>query len=472
MTEFILNNTVIQTGRPRGMALLDFIRYQQQLTGTKIGCREGDCGACTILVGELSGDTVVYRSATSCLMALGNAHGKHIVTIEGINGPALNPFQESFAKEGASQCGFCTPGFMVSLTGYALQSGSKSFQGAIDAVGGNICRCTGYKSIERAIEQSIADLPSGAEPLQKAIDQQFVPAWFASIPNLLKQLHQSILKHQRPVGSAKKKLGGGTDLYVQQHDQMLHSEIDFLFDQAHLNGIHQEGNTCIIKAAATVTDLQESAIIQQHFPEMNRLIRLVSSTPIRNMATLAGNLANASPIGDFTIFFLALNADVELSDGNSSRIVPLQQFYKGYKLMDKTAEEHIESIRFALPDAATNVNFEKVCKRTHLDIASVNSAMVLRHGAGNQIEQLQLSAGGIAAIPTAFPEITKDYIGEAADAQVASDLIRRVMDAVSPISDVRGTAIYKRRLLAQLIKAHLLHCFPEPEAMSATLVKI
>lgn len=472
MTEFILNNTVIQTGRPRGMALLDFIRYQQQLTGTKIGCREGDCGACTILVGELSGDEVVYRSATSCLMALGNAHGKHIVTIEGINGSGLSPFQEAFAREGASQCGFCTPGFMVSLTGYAIQSGTKSVQGAIDAVGGNICRCTGYKSIERAIQQSIGEVPSGNTALQSAINKQFVPAWFASIPTQLKQLHQSILKHQRPSGSGRKKLGGGTDLYVQQHDQMLHSEIDFLFDQAHLNGIYQEGNTCIIKAAATVTDLQESTVIQQHFPDIDRVIRLVSSTPIRNMATLAGNLANASPIGDFTIFFLSLNADVELSDGVSTRLVPLQQFYKGYKLMDKTPEEHIESIRFELPDSSTTMNFEKVCKRTHLDIASVNSAMVLKLDAGSRIEQMQLSAGGVAAIPRAFPEITKDYIGEAADVSVASDLIRRVLNEVAPISDVRGTASYKRRLLAQLIKAHMLHCFPEPELLNTSLVKI
>src|SRR5688500_5998139 len=131
------------------MVLLDFIRYHKQLTGTKIGCREGDCGACVVLVGELKNNKLVYSSATSCLMPLGNANKKHIVTIEGINFPdKLNPIQQAMADEGATQCGFCTPGFVMSLAGYCLnESDQKNVNASID---GNICRCTGYKSIERA----------------------------------------------------------------------------------------------------------------------------------------------------------------------------------------------------------------------------------------------------------------------------------------------------------------------------------
>ena len=135
------------------MVILDFIRYHKNLTGTKIGCREGDCGACTILVGTLNHDEVSYRSATSCLMPLGNAQGKHIVTIEGINPEkedGLNLIQQSMADEGATQCGFCTPGFVMSLAGYCL---SKQDAPVLSAIDGNICRCTGYKSIERAAEK-------------------------------------------------------------------------------------------------------------------------------------------------------------------------------------------------------------------------------------------------------------------------------------------------------------------------------
>lgn len=132
------------------MLLLDFIRYNQNLRGTKIGCREGDCGACTVLTGEINGDEIVYRTVTSCLMAIGNVHGKHIVTIEGVNMTELNPIQQAMCDEGGTQCGFCTPGFIVSLAGFCLSKKEPTYDHAIASINGNICRCTGYKSIERA----------------------------------------------------------------------------------------------------------------------------------------------------------------------------------------------------------------------------------------------------------------------------------------------------------------------------------
>ncbi|MGI8636994.1 MAG: 2Fe-2S iron-sulfur cluster-binding protein, partial [Segetibacter sp.] len=150
MIKFILNNKEINTTKPAGSLLLDFIRYSQHLTGTKIGCREGDCGACTVLTGELKNDTLQYRSFTSCLTPLGNIHGKHVVTVEGINMDEMNPIQQSMADASATQCGFCTPGFVVSLAGFCLSGKEANQQNAIAAIDGNICRCTGYKSIERA----------------------------------------------------------------------------------------------------------------------------------------------------------------------------------------------------------------------------------------------------------------------------------------------------------------------------------
>ncbi|MEO6404405.1 MAG: 2Fe-2S iron-sulfur cluster-binding protein, partial [Ferruginibacter sp.] len=182
MTTFILNDKKIKTNLPKGLLLLDFIRYHALLTGTKIGCREGDCGACTVLVGELKNDSLDYKSATSCLMAIGNAEGKHIVTIEGINTKDLNSVQLAFAAEGATQCGFCTPGFIVSLTGFCMNEGDHNYNAAIDSMNGNICRCTGYKSIERAAKKITDGLQQTQEPaLQYAIDQNFIPAYFSGI---------------------------------------------------------------------------------------------------------------------------------------------------------------------------------------------------------------------------------------------------------------------------------------------------
>ena len=152
MIKFILNEKEVHYSGHPGVVVLDYVRYLKNLTGTKIGCREGDCGACTVLVGEIVEGRMRYRSMTSCLMPLANAHGKHIVTIEGVNMENLNPVQQAMSDEGATQCGFCTPGFVMSLAGFCLREDVKDYKSeALAAIDGNICRCTGYKSIQRAV---------------------------------------------------------------------------------------------------------------------------------------------------------------------------------------------------------------------------------------------------------------------------------------------------------------------------------
>jgi len=461
LIHFILNDKQVSTALPKGMLLLDFIRYHRHLTGTKIGCREGDCGACTVLVGEMKNGELLYRSATSCLMAIGNAEGKHIVTIEGSNIQGLNFIQQSFAEEGATQCGFCTPGFIVSLAGYALCKNEATYKGAIDAVNGNICRCTGYKSIERAVEKIAGKLGErkGTDAITFGVENNFLPEYFTGIKDKLLALTKPINKDSNQNGSLK-YLGGGTDLYVQQHDTMPHTTIDFLFDKTHLNGITQVGNRCYLGAAVSVTDIAESPIFQQHFSSLPQYIKLVSSTPIRNMATIAGNLVNASPIGDFTIFFLALNAQIVLSDGINTREMALNQFYKGYKQLAKNPDEFIEKIYFELPVHDTKFNFEKVCKRMHLDIASVNSAISLQVD-NDIIAEAHLSAGGVGPVPFYLAKAAAFLKGKIVNETTVEELIIIAKDEISPISDARGTAAYKKFLLGQLIKAHFITMFPE-----------
>jgi xanthine dehydrogenase small subunit len=255
-------------------------------------------------------------------------------------------------------------------------------------------------------------------------------------------------------------VGGGTDLYVQRQDEMKEADLGFLFDNESLNGIVQKEKRCCIGPSATVSDIAQSPVFRENFPRLDAYIRLVSSTPIRNMATLAGNFVNASPIGDLTIFFLALDAQLVLRDGNKKRELPLRKLYRGYKQLDKTETEIIEQVWFSPPDAQTKFNFEKVSKRTHLDIASVNSAICLRVENGI-IMEAGVSAGGVGPIPL-FLEKTSNFLrGKKVTEQLIEEAIPYMQEEITPISDARGSAAYKRLLLGQLFKAHFLQLFPD-----------
>ena len=451
LIHFILNEKEIATDLPPGMVLLDFIRYQQHLTGTKIGCREGDCGACTVLVGELSNDELHYHSVTCCLMPIGNAEGKHIVTIEGINFPdTLNPVQQAMVDCGATQCGFCTPGFVVSLAGFCLSDALPTKENAIAAIDGNICRCTGYKSIEKAATAIAEQLQDKKDTIAFVTEQKILPGYFSEIKERLLAIRQPPLTTSH---SPLNFVGGGTDLYVQKHDEMKDAAIRFLLDHPEMNSIKKEGIKCILGPSVTVSDLMASPIIKEVFPDFHRYAKLVSSTPIRNMATIAGNFINASPIGDFTIFFLALDAQLVLSDGKTARELPLRKLYRGYKTLDKKPEEHIEKIWFELPDKNTFFHFEKVSKRTHLDIASVNSAICLTMKS-DVIEKACISAGGVGPVPMYLQKASEFLKGKKITDAVVQETIEVMKTEISPISDTRGTKEYKILLLGQLIKAH------------------
>ncbi|KAI9452620.1 molybdopterin binding aldehyde oxidase/xanthine dehydrogenase [Russula earlei] len=447
------------------MLLLDFVRYHRRLTGTKIGCREGDCGACTVLLGELTNEGLHYHSVTSCLTPIGNINGKHVVTIEGINMPeGLNPIQAAMKEESATQCGFCTPGFIMSLTGFCLSHKAPSIPNVIAAIDGNICRCTGYKSIERAAARVAQLLQERKEeaPEVFAAQHHLLPAWFEAIPKRLRVLSFNLDGHLHEKDRPQ-LVGGGTDLYVQKHDAMRDASIRFTLDDTSLKGITREGNTCIIGAATTVTELNESAILQAHFPAWKQYIKLISSTPIRNIATIAGNIVNASPIGDLTVLLLALDATVVLRKEEEQREVLLQQFYKGYKQLDKQPEEYVEQVRFELPDDHTRFHFEKISKRTHLDIASVNTAICVTTSNG-VISKARLSAGGVGPTPALLRKTSSYLEGKQVTVALVHEAIEMMQAEIAPISDARGTAAYKRLLLGQLIKAHFLQLFPELEA--------
>ena len=457
MVEFILNNKKIKKEKPRGSLLLDFVRYDKSLTGTKIGCREGDCGACTVLIGDLIDGQMNYQQVTSCLTPLGNVQGKHVVTVEGLNMEDLSPVQKFMVNESGTQCGFCTVGFVVSLTGFCLSNSEPSYKDAIAAIDGNICRCTGYKSIERAAKHITGSLTGKDqnETIQWLVDQAFIPSYFNQIPAMLKEL--SPVKDPHRNGTL---VGGGTDLYVQKYDQLIDQDVNLIVNSSELRFTEVQNGVCSLGAGNSATDMLESDDLQAMFPQLAEHIKLVASSPIRNIATLGGNFVNASPIGDFTVFFLALNSKLKLTENNQNRTILLKDFYKGYKDLDKSAGEIISAITFDIPDRNSQFNFEKVSKRITLDIASVNSAVQISVS-DNKITQIHLSAGGVAPIPLYMGKTCTFLRGKELTPRNIKSAHEVLQSEISPISDVRGSAEYKRILLRQLYYAHFIKLFPD-----------
>jgi len=459
---FICNNDTISTELHPSVSTLDFIRSRLYLTGTKAGCREGDCGACSIILGDLINNKVHYKTVNSCLIPLGALEGKHIVTIEGLNQETLNPIQESFVNEAGIQCGFCTPGFIVSLTGSLLSGKKLNYAGLLSSLDGNICRCTGYASIKRSIKNFIDNYSKNSPTFEFNIEElvcnKIIPEYFLTISNRLKEIinrNNSGQIYENGITAA-----GSTDLFLQKNKELLTEGIHFLKPKANSPTIYTENNVCHIKAYATVTEISESEILNNIFPEIKSYFSLFGSNQIRNRATLGGNIINSSPIADLTIFFLTLNPILHFKEENNTRKVPLQEFYKGYKQFDKTPSEILELVSFPIPAIDSKVNFVKVSRRTYLDIASVNSAILIRIN-NNIITEASITAGGVAPFPLLLKSTSLYLKGK----HVCIDIIKMATEIasseISPISDVRGSAKYKSLLLKQLLLSHFYKLFPE-----------
>ncbi len=457
---FILNNDTVSVNTNPATTLLDFIRKEKHLTGTKEGCREGDCGACTVLVGELKENKVKYHSVNSCLFPLGDVKGKHIVTIEGLRNKKLSIVQQSFIDEWASQCGFCTPGFIVSLTGYFLSNEEYNADEAVESMDGNICRCTGHLSIIRAAKKSIelisSRITNHADHINALIKTDLIPDYFSEIPEKLNKLKTRLIIESDKT-SPEFYISGGTDLYVQKWEDLLKAKVKLASSNGISSKIKVEKGKCIINAQATISDFINSEIIRLYLPTLKDSLKLFGSLPIRNRATIGGNIVNASPIADMTNILLALNSSVHLT---SKRSLLLKDFYKGYKILDLNEGELIETVSFDLPTKNSFFNFEKVSQRTYLDIASANSSLYLELN-DSIISKVHISAGGVSPIPLYLLNTSKYLIGKEINYPNISEATEIAMSEISPITDARGTSEYKSLLLRQLIFAHFIKLFPE-----------
>lgn len=455
-THFFLNNTEIRAGEHPGIPVLDYLRRIQRLMGTKEGCREGDCGACAVLVGELDGDRVIYKPVTSCLMLLGELHGKHLVTVEGLNMPHLSPVQQAIVNEGATQCGYCTPGIVVSLTGFLMDDKEITVEGMKNTLSGHLCRCTGYRSLKRGIDFLKLSVESRTG-IRSLVANDMLPPYFLEMPDRLRLIPK--LQMDNGISTPEFFIAGGTDLCVQKGDVLPESELCLLTMNQDMKGIIPMDGYVRVGALTTFEAFANHTQIIKLIPDVQNYMSQIASLQIRNRATVGGNVVNASPVGDVTILLLALGAILVLKSGERSRTVPLTSFFKSYKQLDKTPSEILSDIHLPIPAADTKINFEKVSKRKHLDVASVNSAMKVRCE-GVVIREMSLTMGGVAPIPLFLKATCRYFLGKEVCRETIEGAYPIVQQEISPIGDIRGSTEYKRLLARQLLITHFVKLFP------------
>lgn len=457
MIRFVLNRDLVETGAPPGLLALDWLRREQRLCGTKEGCKEGDCGACVVLVGELVGDRVRYLPMTSCLMPLAQLAGRHLVTIEGLDlgGGKLNPVQAAIVEQGASQCGFCTPGIVLSLTSLLMRPAASEPEREVAlGLSGHLCRCTGYRSLKEAGALALEAIEKRG--VAALVEAGALPAYFAEIPARLAAL----------AGAAKAEtagevfVAGGTDLYVQQGEDLPARKVASVPRPAAVEAlVRRQGERLHIAAAATFQELAENAELVAALPELPEWMDEIASWQIRNRATLGGNIVNASPIGDLAILFLALRAELLLEKAGAGRPLPLREFYLGYKKIALQPGELLREVSVEVPEGRV-VGWEKVAKRRALDIASVNLAFTFRQDGEQKLRDVGIAVGGVAPVPLALVRCEDLLEGQKVDFDLCRRLFALAQDEIAPISDVRGSADYKRLLVRQLLIAQLTRHFP------------
>lgn len=444
--QFLLNDQLVDKALGAQVPALDYLRHQARLKGVKCGCREGDCGACNVLLGGMEGADPVYRSRSSCLLLLGHVQGKHLVTIEGLNQYQLNLVQQTILEENASQCGFCTPGLIICVYDYLCNSKELDPEEGVTAVEGVICRCTGYASIRRAIKKISAHYLSRLDPHEDRIPalvrEKALPPYFANAGQKLSNLRNPPIKGDLIVA-------GATDLLIQRPLEVSRSKLFFL---SNLDKIKKEEQRVIIGSGVTAEQLKNAGLI------FSKHMDLIGAQTLRNAATVGGNIINASPIGDLCVMLLALNAALALKLDNKLRTLELKDFFLGYKQIDLKPGEILENISYFNTGEDLRFNFEKVSKRQHLDIASVNSGCAIRVKK-KKIQWASLSAGGVAPIPLFLEKTSAFLVNKSLDPETVILASRIAASEVSPISDVRGSKTYKSRLLRRLILAHFVTLF-------------
>lgn len=461
---FLLNDREIKLDGVRpGDTLLDFLRLDQRLRGTKEGCAEGDCGACTVLVGRLKAGKLSYVPVNSCIRFTGSLNACHVVTVEHLAAPdgTLHPVQQAMVDYHGSQCGFCTPGFVMSLYALWMENPSPSDGEIETALQGNLCRCTGYEAIIRAARaMGEAGSPAGdwlvkeSETVSRKLKdfaanerieiggdsaRVIVPATADDLASVLTD------------NPGARIVAGATDvgLWVTKHMRDISPAV-FINHLDDISGIALKDGVLTIGATATYADALEA--LSEHFPAFGPLIDRIGGAQIRAVGTIGGNIANGSPIGDTPPPLIALGAKVTLRSAKGRREIGLADFFVDYGKQDRRPNEFVESLSVPLLKPGEIFSAYKISKRRDEDITASLAAFRLRLTNDGKVDDIAIACGGMAATPKRAKTVEAALAGKAWDETAISAAMQKFEDDFSPITDMRASADYRMAVTKNLLR--------------------
>ena len=447
--------------------LLEVLREDLACTGTKEGCGEGDCGACTVVLGERQGDRITYRAVNSCIRLAHSVDGLALWTVEDLAGPdgSLHPAQQAMVQCHGSQCGFCTPGFVMSLFGmyqnHIAQGHTISRALAQEELSGNLCRCTGYRPILEAA-CSMAELPltapdDGALMAQlRQLEHDTPPTISASLPKnapvptyLAPRSLAELLQARADYPDAQ-LVAGCTDvgLWVTKMHKQFATVLD-VTRVVELRRIESYPHHLAIGAAASLTEA--FAALVETRPQLKSFANRFAGLPVRNAGTLGGNVANGSPIGDSMPLLIALGANVVLMSRRGHREMPLETLYTGYRQNVLAADEVLAWIKVPLPTADELSRVYKISKRFDDDISAICLALNLRLENG-AVSFVSIGVGGVSATPVRAVRTQQLLLGQRWTRELALSAAQMLRDEFQPISDMRASAAYRSQVLGNLMQ--------------------